>query len=1045
MEQSPSTTVPPTPLPPHPLRKARRLDQTSRRWNKASLIPLAAALIVLIILVVPPIQLFARISWLGCEQISPGSPTVFGPDGLYVSLDEESRATLRLRMSSIPQEKWPAAALRALPAHVTPLGPLYETRACGTNQARLVLNVPAPIDAASADMTDLISWDGNQWQWVSGHADLSSGAVVAHLDSLPPNVLAVQTEPLAPVIQAEIPADAPVPDRLLADTHEISVNHFVVAEDGSLQGDPSELPAPFDDVHAMFAVVRNSAPNVPLDPAIIEDILADAKQRAAHIKAVTEIAVKSHYAGIVIDYQGITPESRANMSRFVAELAASLHKHQKQLVVVVPPPTQLGGEWNTDGYDWQAIGAAADVVQLDAPTDPAAYGPSRRAEKMLRWATGEVHRAKLQLAFSTSSIKQTGNLIQLISYEESLKPFKAITSPINLDEVVAGTPVQLSLGDASDLQYDANAHMYRYIVTASTSTTSTIWINTGAALGQKLSLPLRFGLRGVTIRGLTDPHEPGMWTAIEQYQAQALAALPAQLQVKWTVRGPDGAHLSGGTSTLTDTTFVWTAPQNAGRFTIAAALPNSATRGETTVNVVQPTPTPSPTPTPQVTLTPIAGGTDKCPDAKYVADVTVPDGTKFDKGKEFTKTWKVRNVGTCDWPEGTVLAHAGGEKMGAPDTVKVGAVKVGETKDISVPLKSPDSDGNFEAMWRLMDERGNIFGEKLTVVIVSGQPQDALAAALPAVAPVTGGSFELGGHVQGLPVSPMKQAGMKWIKVQVHHGDIPAGSISAAHNSGFKILLGTVGDKNRVMSPAYQSEFAQWLAALASAGADAIEVWNEPNIDHEWPVGQINGANYAALLAKAYPAIKNANPNTLVISAALAPTGYFAGGCQANGCNDDVFLSQMAQAGASRYMDCVGAHHNAGATSPSATSGHPADDGTRHYSWYFWPTLNLYYNSGGGRKVCFTEFGYLSGEGYPSLQTTAPAFAWASNVTVAQQAAWLAEAVSLAANSGKVRLMIIWNVDFTYYGSDPQAGYAIVRPGGSCPACTALGQVMGAR
>ncbi len=34
--------------------------------------------------------------------------------------------------------------------------------------------------------------------------------------------------------------------------------------------------------------------------------------------------------------------------------------------------------------------------------------------------------------------------------------------------------------------------------------------------------------------------------------------------------------------------------------------------------------------------------------------------------------------------------------------------------------------------------------------------------------------------------------------------------------------------------------------------------------------------------------------------------------------------------------------------------------------------------------------------------------------------------------------MIVWNVDFTGYGSDPQAGYAMIRPDGSCPACEAL-------
>ena len=231
---------------------------------------------------------------------------------------------------------------------------------------------------------------------------------------------------------------------------------------------------------------------------------------------------------------------------------------------------------------------------------------------------------------------------------------------------------------------------------------------------------------------------------------------------------------------------------------------------------------------------------------------------------------------------------------------------------------------------------------------------------------------------------------------------------------------------------------------MAAAGADAIEVWNEPNIDREWPTGQVNGGTYTQLLAKAYNAIKAANPGTMVVSAALAPTGFFAGGCQEGGCNDDVFLQQMAAAGAANYMDCVGAHHNSGATSPSATSGHPA--GGTHYSWYFLPTLNLYYGAfGGARKVCFTEFGYLTDEGYAPLESAAPAFAWAKDVTLAQQAQWLAEAAAMSINSGKVRLMIIWNVDFTNYDSDPMAGYAIIRPGDNCPACDSLGAVVGSR
>jgi len=1005
----------------------------------------AAVVVALVVLVLPPIQIPNRISWLGCTALSDQSPSADGPDGLNVSLVDPGTASVRLRLGSLPLEKLPAEALKALPESWTPLGPLYQTGACGSGRAEVILSVPASLDASLADTVDLVSWDGKSWRWLGGHADVAGGVVVAQLDMLPPNVMAVQTVMVnEPTIGAELAANVTINERAASIISEFAVPGLIVSNDGTLQGELPELPDWSNGAHAMFAAVRNWATESAVNVGLVEDVLLDARSYSTHIKALTDKAVQGGYAGIMVDYRGIPADLRPAYTRFITDLAASLHKNKKQLGVVVPMPVQRGDEWDTAGYDWRAIGAAADVVQVDAPADPTAY-TSRRVEKMLRWAVGVINRQKLQVAFPAASVKQASSTFRLISYEEALKPFNVITASAGTD-VPPGTQVELMLKDAQGVEFDMTSRTYRYTLSASEPATNTVWINTGASLAYKLGLALRFNLRGVMLKGLvTLAQEPSVWVALEQYQAQALAAIPAQLPVVWTVRGPDGAQLQGGTAPLTNTNYLWTAPLNPGRYTIAAALPGSTTRGELSINVVQPTPMPIPTPRP-VTVS-ASGAADKCLNAAFVADVTVQDGTQFDKNKEFEKTWRVRNNGTCDWPAGTVAAYASGEKMGAPDTVQVGAVPSGATVDITVKMKAPDKDGNFKATWRLMDDRGNLFGEPMTIVIVAGQP--AIASAPPAGVPrpVTGGVFELGGHVESFSRPDlMKQAGMKWIKIQVHHGEMPVGWINDAHYNGFKILLGTVGDKGRVMSPAYHDEFAQWCAALAQAGADAIEVWNEPNIDHEWPAGQISGTAYTALLAKAYAAIKGANQGTLVISAALAPTGFFAGGCQAGGCNDDVFLAQMASAGAANYADCIGAHHNAGATSPSATSGHPADSGGGHYSWYFWPTLNLYYNAfGGARQVCFTEFGYLSGEGYPSLQSTAPNFAWAKDVTVGQQAAWLAEAASLSANSGKVRLMIIWNVDFTYYGTDPQAGYAIIRPGGSCPACVALGQVMGGR
>ena len=328
----------------------------------------------------------------------------------------------------------------------------------------------------------------------------------------------------------------------------------------------------------------------------------------------------------------------------------------------------------------------------------------------------------------------------------------------------------------------------------------------------------------------------------------------------------------------------------------------------------------------------------------------------------------------------------------------------------------------------------------------AGTPNPNLPTPIPGSAAV--GGFEIGGHVLELSAntaSLMNRAGMKWVKKQLRYnlGDDPsvaAGMINSAKSSGFKIILGIVGQPSQMGDfGGYVNTFAGFVAGVAGLGADAIEVWNEPNIDREWPAASINGATYTQLLAASYNAIKAKNPATLVISGAPAPTGFFGtAGCGSGGCNDDTFMAQMAQAGAASYLDCVGLHYNEGIVAPNINSGDPRGE---YPSYYFSSMLARGYNPFGGKPVCFTELGYLSGQGFT---TAIPAsFGWAANTTVAQHAAWLAEAATAAAQSGKVRLMIVWNVDFPFFtATDPMGGYAMYRPDGTCPACDSLGSVM---
>ncbi len=339
------------------------------------------------------------------------------------------------------------------------------------------------------------------------------------------------------------------------------------------------------------------------------------------------------------------------------------------------------------------------------------------------------------------------------------------------------------------------------------------------------------------------------------------------------------------------------------------------------------------------------------------------------------------------------------------------------------------------------------------VINIAGGGSTPVVTPIPGATAVPGGTplppppggFALGAHVFSYNYADLaRNTGMTWLKQQIrwNQGEpatIAQVAIDGAKARGFRVLISAVGNASQLAAnpTQYYQDFANFLGGVARLGADGIEVWNEPNIDAEWPRGLISGAQYTAMLSASYQAIKANNANTLVVSAAPAPTGGL--GCSTNGCNDDAYIGQMAAAGASRFMDCVGIHYNSGTVPPSATSGAPVGS-SGHYSWYYPSMVNLYTRTFPGKPLCFTEIGYVTPEGYAPLPG---GFAWASGNSVAEQSEWLAGAVRAARTAGNVRLFIVWNLDSTNYtGSDPQAGYAIIRPDGTCPACNAIRAAM---
>ncbi|MBI3763683.1 MAG: hypothetical protein HY260_17710, partial [Chloroflexi bacterium] len=142
---------------------------------------------------------------------------------------------------------------------------------------------------------------------------------------------------------------------------------------------------------------------------------------------------------------------------------------------------------------------------------------------------------------------------------------------------------------------------------------------------------------------------------------------------------------------------------------VAGAPTNPAAPTSESGQPTQPPAPPKPTDTAGPTNTPNPTG---CSDnAAFVADVTVPDNTVFLPGTAFTKTWRMKNSGSCKWNGSYSLAFVAGNAMGGPATVSiVGEVTPGSNYDVSANFVAPTAPGTYKGVWQMRNGSGAFFG-----------------------------------------------------------------------------------------------------------------------------------------------------------------------------------------------------------------------------------------------------------------------------------------------------------------------------------------------
>lgn len=309
------------------------------------------------------------------------------------------------------------------------------------------------------------------------------------------------------------------------------------------------------------------------------------------------------------------------------------------------------------------------------------------------------------------------------------------------------------------------------------------------------------------------------------------------------------------------------------------------------------------------------------------------------------------------------------------------------------------------------------------------------------------------------------QLGLAWVKMQIQwwlvHPSPDAdqwffydGVIDEAANHNLNLMVSVVGSPdwtraagNHIGPPDDYTQYAAFLTELINrhpGQIDAIEVWNEQNLDREWQTANgISPEDYVRFLEVAYNAIKAADPDIIVISGALSPTGT---GDWVRWADDFEYLDRALAAGLLNFADCVGAHHNgyniapdvafdqAGGTAEAATAVFRGPFDNPHHSWSFKTTLDTYAQKvqavDPAMKLCVTEFGWASSEGY---DVSPEGFSFALDNTLEEQATYIVQAYQQMHDSGNVWLAFLFNYDFGNKGSGPQddpVPYSIVDVNG---------------
>ncbi len=1036
-------------------------SQVSRRstgWGGISRLvegPLAWFITLLVIpamlaavLLLPPVNLLNRLQVFTYNRIGSAGGSVADPDGTVVLFPVEGVASaFGARLSSTPREEFFQGqagsdlytAAQSLPNYLVSRSPLYQLDLSGDAPTQVILNIPIPNDSIPYEKLGLYSWNGTTWEQVPSSVLMPDEKIEARLDYVPASFMVMQTVAKEAAVAADLGSEGQLPNGAVVAIQMKA--GLLLRGDGALDG-----VAPPNE-GTTVPVIRNWESGV-VRTDLVNNLLMDPGQQENQLTAIEQLSIEQNYLGIAIDYRGVDalPTARADFVHLMRKLAERLHNAGKTLTVRVEAPTQISAEeWDTQGYDWRNLGKVVDKLIIPAPVDPRAYQANGEMEALLRWATSEVERRKIQIELSGQSVERAGNYLLLKGYQAALQPLISqvqAESGANSGEVV----VDIQNPKLQDrVTWDEALGVYSYTYLDDQSQQRTVYIESASSISRKLALLQKYNVSDVTLNlAASNDIDPKVWeTLLNFQQGRPLSAGPAQMFVAYTVLDEAGKVVAQDKRPL-DNARMSLAANVAGALKINAQLVDekggalsalfskeiAGLAGQTAKTALQPASESLQTAALGVsqqvnvregpaTQYPILGQVQPGGSFKIIAKNNSGDWWKIDIGN-----------GSSGWVIGQLVNLTGDTNGVAVDSA------VPELQVASVSAESATAASAPEAK----------------------EEEPAAPAQAPASAPVVsapppsgGGSFGYGVQAHMVDTGMTSQAmgvtknmGFNWIKQQVawtrfegSPGSIDYGAlddmVNTANGAGLSLLFSIVKsppwareggfDASVEGPPADPATYARFVGAVAGkycgSSLKAIEVWNEQNLHYEWGNKALNPGDYMALLIPAYAAIKAACPSMVVISGALTPAGSNPG----KAVDDFEYLRGMFAAGLTNYADGIGAHPSGynvpasvtweGACAAIQVSGNSFNGAcdSPHHSWSFRSTMEGYRgimneNGASNKLVWATEFGWAANGAVNAN------YKYADDNDFAEQAQWTVEAYQMMKAWGWAGPAFLWNLNF---------------------------------